>query len=331
LPVSENVQRAGNDVSAGETSPSALTNSSDNHHIVKTTEDNHTTDRRLHEDDDEDDDVPLMTKACQKIHKAPKHVYSHTISKKELAGLGINSDSLKRKVKSTLSKSKNVDNQDDDEHPVTPSKASPQRAPKQTAKHSGQKIRLILNSNPFTPSPPGSPTPSPEPEGKDDTDGEYDSDGQPARKKQKKNTPSPTKSAKANAKAKNTISDSKRSLSAKNRTYTFPVAGTLSEASEADKMMFRLKGQGKSWKTITAEWGRMTGKQPGASSLSVRFIKLKEKFAKMGDPDVRSKIFFHGFALLYAPENYVSISPLFFSGSTSQTIQLPMTLNILTF
>lgn len=30
----------------------------------------------------------------------------------------------------------------------------------------------------------------------------------------------------------------------------------------------------------------MTGRVPGASSLSVRYIKLKEKFAKMGDLDV---------------------------------------------
>ena len=51
-------------------------------------------------------------------------------------------------------------------------------------------------------------------------------------------------------------------------------------------MMFRMKGEGRSWKDITAEWSRLTGRQPGSSSLSVRYMKLKEKFSRMGDPDV---------------------------------------------
>lgn len=46
--------------------------------------------------------------------------------------------------------------------------------------------------------------------------------------------------------------------------------------------------QGRPWKEITEEWSRLTGRKPGGSSLSVRYIKLKEKFARMGDRDVSS-------------------------------------------
>ncbi len=112
--------------------------------------------------------------------------------------------------------------------------------------------------------------------GDDDDDDEYTNTQPSRRRKSKTNKAGPNKSK---SKA--------RVISAKNRKQNFPVASTISEASEADKMMFRMKGQGKSWKEITAEWTRMTGHKPGFSTLSVRFGKLQEKFARMGDMDVR--------------------------------------------
>lgn len=51
-------------------------------------------------------------------------------------------------------------------------------------------------------------------------------------------------------------------------------------------MMLRMRGEGRPWKDITAEWSRLTGTRPGASSLSVRYLHLKDKFKRMGDPDV---------------------------------------------
>jgi hypothetical protein len=247
----------------------------------------------------EDQDLLATTEQNKRASKPAKRVASHAISQHELSSLGITpSDSHGQKVESAYGHDHNVDERDDGaDNAATSQPQTPHRcAPAGPAK----KPRLLINSDPFTPSPPGSPSPSSGAENDQDDDGDeeeeasdFDSPSPPRKKKTtaKKTSASttrrPVKARKAR-KAKNATSSaaSKRSASAKNRNYVFPVANTLSEASEADRMMFRMKGEGKSWKEITAEWSRMTGRQPGSSSLSVRYIKLKEKFARMGDPDV---------------------------------------------
>lgn len=57
---------------------------------------------------------------------------------------------------------------------------------------------------------------------------------------------------------------------------------TLGEAGPADQMMWEWKNQGKNWEEIRAEWKKITGVEPGGSSLSVRYIKLVENLARNG-------------------------------------------------
>jgi hypothetical protein len=244
-----------------------------------------------------------------------KPASSYELPQQDVPGIDTNSERHKRKVKSAFGYNKDLDN--DDNNNATTDLPPPQRTQKDSPKLKAKKRpRLIINSDPFTPSPPNTPVPSrsPTPAEEDedfdhipsnDTDEEYNEHQTPRtrRKQQKqklKRTPTKprstrpklTRKAKATAKAKNPSSASKRSASAKNRNYSFPVARTISAATEADKVMFRMKGEGKSWKDITAEWTRLTGRQPGTSSLSVRYIKLKEKFAKMGGEDVSFNFFY---------------------------------------
>lgn len=66
------------------------------------------------------------------------------------------------------------------------------------------------------------------------------------------------------------------------------VPKTLSEANEADRMMWEWKNAGRNWEEIRTEWKRLTGIEPGGSSLSVRYIKLNENLARNGAAGVRT-------------------------------------------
>lgn len=70
------------------------------------------------------------------------------------------------------------------------------------------------------------------------------------------------------------------------------VPETLDDANEADRMMWFWKNSGKDWDEIRIEWARLTGVKPGKSSLSVRYIKLNENFARNGAAGV-SLYFYH--------------------------------------
>jgi hypothetical protein len=354
---SKKSRQNGNRVTFGEVS--SVASGSSSVHLLSLKSTHHDGDRHVHESDDEeeeeddDDDLPIITKQRRKTETRAKRISSHVISLQELADLGITSDNHPHrneksifgyngklyepdgwtpsssrhqcKVKSAHSSKTQLIDRDQDKHSAaTLSQTSPRRrrpcTPTRSAKH-GRRT-LVLNSDPFTPSPPGSPAPprEPEPENDDEDDSDYQSDAQPPKKKakqSKKSTPKstpkkstpktstpksePIKGTKKTKKFTTTPeSTSKRSAAAKNRTYNFPVAHTLSEASEADKMMFRWKSERRPWKEITEEWGKIVGRTPGASSLSVRYIKLKEKFGKMGDPDV-SFLFLFCFADLFLP------------------------------
>ncbi len=254
----------------------------------------------------------VSTKQREKTKKPVKPTSSYVVSPQEFTELEVNPNVVvdtvnhQRKVRSDYAYNKDLghdvnqrandrvsdrDNNDefDDEHTGSQLQNTLQSSSKHPVK---KKPYLIISSDTSTPSPPGTVPASPqhwperEPETDnndnnnnvdDDGDDEYTNTPPSRRKKIKTSKSAPTKSK---SKA--------RVISAKNRKQNFPVASTISEASEADKMMFRMKGQGKSWKEITAEWTRMTGHKPGFSTLSVRFGKLQEKFARMGDMDVRT-------------------------------------------
>ena len=64
------------------------------------------------------------------------------------------------------------------------------------------------------------------------------------------------------------------------------VPKNMEEAGEADTMMWEWRHAGKTWKDIYIEWERITGKKPGKSSLSVRWIKLCDNVMASGGADV---------------------------------------------
>lgn len=256
-------------------------------------------------DDNEAQAHSVSTKQREETKTPAKPVSSYVVSSQERAELEANPKLVvgtkpqQQKVRSAYGYDQNpgqdvnqqVDDRDNhefnDEHNETQLQNPPQSS---STRPANKKPRLIINSDPFTPSPPESPSASPqhEPELDNNNNNDNDDDGDdeytntpPSRKKKTRTNKSSASKSKSKA----------RIASAKNRKQNFPVASALSEASEADKMMFRMKGEGKSWKEITAEWTRMTGRKPGFSTLSVRFGKLQEKFARMGDMDVRPPFF----------------------------------------
>lgn len=285
-------------------------------------------------DDEEYQDLPQPVTTKSPRRNPEKSLSHHSISQKELSGLNLgitNSGSSdrprQRKLKTTNygSFDQDPDDENDEDYADTATNqpAKPRRSAVvvETPSKKGP-IRLVLNSDPFTPSPPSSCAASESESEEDDNfeDEDFHSDSPPrpspgkrrqlrrdAKENAKNTLSSNTRSSKStttNTKAKrgakgkaksnskaSAPSSANRSSAARNRTYTFPVASTLSQASEADRMMFRWRGQGKSWSEINAEWSRLTGVEPGKSSLSVRFGKLKEKFARMGDKDVSKKPF----------------------------------------
>ena len=64
------------------------------------------------------------------------------------------------------------------------------------------------------------------------------------------------------------------------------VPKSIDEAGDADRMLWEWRHAGKPWADITRKWTELTGKTPGKSTLSVRFIKLQDNFALTGGADV---------------------------------------------
>ena len=60
----------------------------------------------------------------------------------------------------------------------------------------------------------------------------------------------------------------------------------LEDAHPADKELFRMKTDGKPWKQIKPVWEKLMGKLTGASTLSVRYCKMRENFEKVDGNDV---------------------------------------------
>ncbi|RMZ79505.1 hypothetical protein DV737_g3361, partial [Chaetothyriales sp. CBS 132003] len=89
-------------------------------------------------------------------------------------------------------------------------------------------------------------------------------------------------------------SDSPRSNASKTvkkRYSGIKVPRSLDEACAADRMLWEWRHAGKSWTEITLKWTELTGKTPGKSSLSVRFMKLQANFADAGGADVSLFLF----------------------------------------
>ncbi|RMZ86864.1 hypothetical protein DV736_g5904, partial [Chaetothyriales sp. CBS 134916] len=71
----------------------------------------------------------------------------------------------------------------------------------------------------------------------------------------------------------------------KKRDNGIKVPRPLDEACAADRMLRESHHAGKPWTEITVKWTELTGKTPGKSSLSVRFMKLQANFADAGRAD----------------------------------------------
>ena len=82
----------------------------------------------------------------------------------------------------------------------------------------------------------------------------------------------------------------RRSLAQKMRTGKSKVwPSKIEDASDADKLMFRMKAEGKDWKAIKKEWLRIDGRDNiGESTLSVRYCKMREIFLAMDGSSVSS-------------------------------------------
>ncbi|ERF74988.1 hypothetical protein EPUS_08529 [Endocarpon pusillum Z07020] len=300
LPVSKKSHTREKDASIGEKLVTGLEGSTNHQKTAGTTHKNSRPGGSGRYDNNEIQAHSVSTKQCEETKKPAKPVSSYVVSSQGHAELEANpklvvgTEPPQRKVRSAYGYNQDLgqdvnhqvvdrDNHEfNDEHTETQLPNPPQSL---STRPANKKPRLITNADPFTPSPPGTPSASSlqhEPDTDNNNNDDDDDDGDD----EYTNTPPSRRKKTGTNKSTATKSKSKaRIASAKNRKQNFPVASAISEASEADKMMFRMKGEGKSWKEITAEWTRMTGRKPGFSTLSVRFGKLQEKFARMGDMD----------------------------------------------
>lgn len=64
------------------------------------------------------------------------------------------------------------------------------------------------------------------------------------------------------------------------------IPATLADANDGDRMMWAWKLKGKSWSAIQDEYLKLTGKNYGHSTLSVRFHMMKRTFASNGALEV---------------------------------------------
>lgn len=93
----------------------------------------------------------------------------------------------------------------------------------------------------------------------------------------------------AGAKARTTTTKSgaprKRAAAAKVGKQ-MPISTSFDLASDADKMLYNWKEDGKSWKEINEKWTELTGEEPGKSTLSNRYVRLKANFMVLKKGDV---------------------------------------------
>ena len=96
-------------------------------------------------------------------------------------------------------------------------------------------------------------------------------------------------------------SSATRATPLNSRNKGLAVPKSFDDATESDRVMFKMRNEGKSWDEIRDRWIQMTGERPGRSTLSVRYCKLKANLSKTGGADVsnttpvssRPPCFFH--------------------------------------
>ena len=65
-----------------------------------------------------------------------------------------------------------------------------------------------------------------------------------------------------------------------------PISTSLETASAEDKMLVKMKEEGKSWAVIRDAWETMTGEKTKSSTLPNRYIRLKSNFMTLKEGDV---------------------------------------------
>jgi hypothetical protein len=91
----------------------------------------------------------------------------------------------------------------------------------------------------------------------------------------------PAKSKLTTASHKPSSSSCKAAMVPKRRkSLGTPVPSSLEIAHPANRELFKMKADKKPWKEIKVVWERLTGKQIGESTLSVKYCKMKENFGK---------------------------------------------------
>lgn len=78
----------------------------------------------------------------------------------------------------------------------------------------------------------------------------------------------------------------RKRAAAKEISKGIPISTSLETAIAADKMLVKLKEEGKSWNDIQSVWKTMTGEDRGGSSLPTRYSRLKANFMTLQGGDV---------------------------------------------
>ena len=78
----------------------------------------------------------------------------------------------------------------------------------------------------------------------------------------------------------------KRAASGKKKAASCPLPTSFETAAERDKLLWRMKEEGNSWKDIGDAIKDLTGVEPAYSTLPNRYKRLKAIFARSEDEDV---------------------------------------------
>lgn len=76
---------------------------------------------------------------------------------------------------------------------------------------------------------------------------------------------------------------------------TVPISTSLATASDADKMLIKMKEEGKTWAEIREAWKKMTGEETKSSTLPNRYSRLKTNLMTLQSGDV-SDILLHSYS-----------------------------------
>lgn len=72
---------------------------------------------------------------------------------------------------------------------------------------------------------------------------------------------------------------------------TMPISTSLATASDADKMLIKMKKEGKTWVEIREAWKKKTGEETKSSTLPNRYSRLKTNLMTLQSGDVSDILF----------------------------------------